>query len=357
MYLDHTMTAKIAAVLERIDASAMLLDCQGNVLVPEGDERHFTLPQAMLKDPQTPLVYGGVTLIGSEATSPLVLCLHGDSKDIQTLARVTMDYIKLMMQTNTSKPTREMCIRQILRGEVSATEIEVLAKEYDIPLEKNRCVLYFYFSQLRADEAGELLRDILENSADIITEINKNSIAVLKTLDEEDLDFDQLEEFADAMENTFLSEYGNSVYIGISNAKSSLYQAAEAFEEARDALNIGHAYYPNQQVFLYRSLLLERFLNGVSSETANSFYSVLFNRKTSRLFNEEMLQTIQTFFDNSLNLSETARKLYIHRNTLVYRLEKVQKATGLDLRVFDDAVTFKLVMLLGKNMVINARQM
>ena len=80
-----------------------------------------------------------------------------------------------------------------------------------------------------------------------------------------------------------------------------------------------------------------------------NYNSKIFNRKTARLFNEEMIHTIETFFDNSLNLSETARKLYIHRNTLVYRLEKVQRTIGLDLRNFDDAVTFKMMMLLGKN--------
>ena len=80
-----------------------------------------------------------------------------------------------------------------------------------------------------------------------------------------------------------------------------------------------------------------------------NYNSKIFNRKTARLFNEEMIHTIETFFDNSLNLSETARKLYIHRNTLVHRLEKVQRTIGLDLRNFDDAVTFKMMMLLGKN--------
>ena len=94
---------------------------------------------------------------------------------------------------------------------------------------------------------------------------------------------------------------------------------------------------------------MERFLNEVSEEMSASYNSRIFNRKTARLFNEEMVHTIETFFDNSLNLSETARKLYIHRNTLVYRLEKVQRAIGLDLRNFDDAVTFKMMMLLGKN--------
>ena len=102
-------------------------------------------------------------------------------------------------------------------------------------------------------------------------------------------------------------------------------------------------------MFTYRNLLLERFLNDVPVDMCASYNTMIFNRKTARLFNDEMVHTIEAFFDNSLNLSETARKLYIHRNTLVYRLEKVQRAIGLDLRNFDDAVTFKMMMLLGKN--------
>ena len=118
---------------------------------------------------------------------------------------------------------------------------------------------------------------------------------------------------------------------------------------ARSAINIGRIYHSGRTVFAYRNLLLERFLNDVPVDMCASYNTMIFNRKTARLFNDEMVHTIEAFFDNSLNLSETARKLYIHRNTLVYRLEKVQRAIGLDLRNFDDAVTFKMMMLLGKN--------
>ena len=139
------------------------------------------------------------------------------------------------------------------------------------------------------------------------------------------------------------------MFIGISEPHDDLISIPEAFEEARNAINVGRIYHGNRSIFVYRNLLLERFLNEVSPEMSSAYNSRIFNRKTARLFNEEMVHTIETFFDNSLNLSETARKLYIHRNTLVYRLEKVQRAIGLDLRNFDDAVTFKMMMLLGKN--------
>ena len=139
------------------------------------------------------------------------------------------------------------------------------------------------------------------------------------------------------------------MFIGISEPHEELIEIPEAYEEARGAIDVGRVYHANRSIFIYRNLLLERFLREVSPEMSMGYNSMIFNRKTARLFNEEMVHTIETFFDNSLNLSETARKLYIHRNTLVYRLEKVQRAIGLDLRNFDDAVTFKMMMLLGKN--------
>ena len=96
------------------------------------------------------------------------------------------------------------------------------------------------------------------------------------------------------------------------------------------------------------SCSLSVFLADISPEMSQKYNMLMFNRKTARLFNEEMLHTIEKFFENSLNLSETARQIYIHRNTLVYRLDKVQRIIGLDLRSFDDAVTFKMMLLLGK---------
>ena len=116
-----------------------------------------------------------------------------------------------------------------------------------------------------------------------------------------------------------------------------------------DASNLAEMWSATATIFFYDRLLLERFLYDLPVDVSARYSSQIFNRQTAKLFNDEMLHTIETFFENSLNLSETARKLYIHRNTLVYRLEKVQRAIGLDLRSFDDAVTFKMMMLLGKN--------
>jgi len=100
---------------------------------------------------------------------------------------------------------------------------------------------------------------------------------------------------------------------------------------------------------VFHFMMLERFLAEIPGEVSKHYHTLLFNRKTARLFNDEMLHTIEMFFKKDLNLSDTARQLYIHRNTLVYRLDKVQRQIGLDLRKFEDAVTFKIFLALHKS--------
>ena len=236
----------------------------------------------------------------------------------------------------------------MLRGEVEGAELESLAAEHNIALDKKRCVMYFYSAQTTTEDASAILEGVIDPESDVLTEVGRHSLALLKALDEE-ANFDALAELTRAVENSFLMETGQPVYIGVSQPRDDLSLIAESFEEARNAINIGRVYNSTSTIFFYDRLLLERFLYDLPADVSARYSSQIFNRQTAKLFNDEMLHTIETFFENSLNLSETARKLYIHRNTLVYRLEKVQRAIGLDLRSFDDAVTFKMMMLLGKN--------
>lgn len=348
MYLDHRIMAKISRILEQIDMSALLMDMNGTVVLPEGDNRQLTLPDQLRKDPTTPMVYGGVTLIGTEENHPLFICLHGDSVEVKNCAILCSELINMLLRVDIGQATREEAVRLMLRNEVEGAELESLAGEHNIPLEKNRVVLYFYFAETDADVASALLEDAIDLEQDVLAEVGRHSIALMKAVDEP-TNFDEINQLAAAVENTFLMETGHPVYIGVSDGKSDLSMISEAFEEARSAINIGRVYHSSGNIFLYHRLLLERFLNDLPADSSVRYSSMIFNRQTAKLFNDEMLHTIEMFFENSLNLSETARKLYIHRNTLVYRLEKVQRSIGLDLRSFDDAVTFKMMLLLGKN--------
>ena len=153
MYLDHRITMKIARVLDMIDLSALLLDASGNVILPEGDQRVLNLPEAIRNNPTMPLVYGGVTLIGTSEDQPVYVCLHGDSEEIKKCAVLCAELINVILREDMSQTSCEQSLRLMLRGEIETSEFEALAVEHNIPVEKKRCVLYFYFVDIEAETA------------------------------------------------------------------------------------------------------------------------------------------------------------------------------------------------------------
>lgn len=353
MYLDHRAALRIARVLEQIDIPALLMDDQGNVILPEGDQRQLTLPEAVRQNPTEPMLYGGVTLIGARGEhsardeQQLFLCLNGDGAEVRNCAVLCAELIGMILRVDMGHTDRDQALRLILRGETDGTELESLAAAHDIPVESGRCVIYLHARELTGDQVTKQLRTLIDEEADMLTEVGRHSVALVKALPENP-DYDELGVQVQAFDAAF-QDAGVDVMIGVSEPRALLRELPDAFSEAREAINVGSVYRATDRVFIYRRLLLERFLDTVAQPSASSFGAMIFNNKTARLFNDEMVHTIEVFFENNLNLSEAARKLYIHRNTLVYRLEKVQRLTGFDLREFDDAVTFKLMMLLSKN--------
>lgn len=353
MYLDRRALQRIGRILENIENKAFIMDAQGNVIYPENDQRRLTLPEGILKNPFEALVYGGVTLIGIKVENApkdddiLYLCLDGDNKDIRSCSRLCSELISTSLKICDSQTDTSYALRTILKGDVDISEIESLAVENNIPLEQERFVLCVYSRNTKSEVISKFLGSLLDQNKDIYTDISRSSIAVIKALPK-DHGFDDIKNIATALHDA-LHNAGYDVITGVSDPRILISELPAALKEAREAINVGSIYRSGDKLFIYRSLLLERFLSTVPKSNVVPYGTMVFNAHTARLFNEEMLHTIEVFFENNLNLSETARKLYIHRNTLVYRLEKVQRLTGFDLREFDDAVTFKLMMLLSRN--------
>ena len=348
MYLDHHVVAMIDRALSKIDMNIMVLDTNGQVILPEDNKREFTIPEAIRTNPTKPLVYGGFTLIGTEGAQPLYLVLPGDSVDVSNCAVLAAELVNMLTRVDLPHADREQTYRCILREDVEGTELEALASEHDIRMDVPRQVFLVNIANVDAETALAILNGAISEEEDTVVEMDRHTVALIRQSSEAP-DMDEAEQFAQALINTFENETGQAVSVGIGEVKTSLNAIADSFEEAKRALNVGRIYRNQSRVFVYHKLLLERFLDEVPVEMQLKYNQAMFNRKTARLFNEEMLHTIDKFFENSLNLSETARQIYIHRNTLVYRLDKVQRQIGLDLRSFDDAVTFKMMMLLGKN--------
>ena len=239
--------------------------------------------------------------------------------------------------------------RRVLREELAGSELEALAHEHQIEMNRERCVLTFQILQTETETAFNMLEELVPRAGgDLLVEMDRHTVVFLKSMENVE-SFDELFQLAEAIEQTLLDEAGKSCVVGIGEPKKTFPEIGESYRESRRAVEVGRIFLTEQHIYVYRSLVLERFLMDIPREMGTRYHGILFNRKTARLFNDEMLHTIEMFFAKDLNLSDTARQLYIHRNTLVYRLDKVQRQTGLDLRKFDDAVTFKMMMLLGKS--------
>lgn len=238
--------------------------------------------------------------------------------------------------------------RRTLRGELIGSELEALSHEHQLPTDLERCVLVFHIVQTDQERAYDLLKDITPlQEKDVLIDMDRHTVVMLKDVSEES-ELEELVQFAQALQETLMGETAHQMTIGIGRSRHTIEELRESYMEARRAIEVGRIFKPEENIYMYSRLILERFLMELPQDISAYYHGLLFNRKNQRLFNEEMLYTIDMFFKKDLNLSDTARQLYIHRNTLVYRLDKVQKQIGLDLRSFEDAVTFKILMELKK---------
>lgn len=342
--LDKSSFAKLSAILSRLTSLVILLDENGNNLLAENHAAEEIPESLELGKPQ---VIGNKTwLLACDAPIEYIV-VHGVDAASVDCALITQSLIRTIAA---AVPYTDMnsALRSVLLDEMQQPMLDATATDNHIPQELLRLVMIFHMSPSATDSAAEVLTNLIPlDCDDILVEINRSTLALIKTVDSAD-NLDDMAEFGNAVEQTLEAETAAKIKVAIGEPKLQFSKLAESYKEAWRALMVGHVYKPETQVYLYRRLALERFLMEMPREIGKYYHHLLFNRKTQRLFNEEMLDTIQMFFDKDLNLSDASRQLYIHRNTLVYRLDKVLRQTGLDLRHFDDAITFQMLYLAGR---------
>ena len=179
--------------------------------------------------------------------------------------------------------------------------------------------------------------------------VDEKNIIVVKELAENET-YEDLNKTADVIIRLFKSDINCNIHIAYGTIVNELKEVSRSYKEARMALDVGKIFFEGQDVIAYSQLGIGRLIYQLPIPLCKMFIKEIFGGKSPDDFDEEILTTINKFFENSLNVSETSRQLYIHRNTLVYRLDKLQKSTGLDLRVFEDAITFKIALMVVKYM-------
>ena len=346
MYIEKRYIHKIELVFETLSLPLRLLDAQGQCLAPANGEG-LALPAAVLAQGLNHHV-GDYSVRVLDMHPALYLVAPSSAAGVDDILCVADAMIMSLFKSSLSIASHTDVYRRVLKQELSGTDLISRASAHQIPQEMERCVMLFQLEQTDKASAYSILGELIPLSdTDVLVEMNRHLVALIKDMDGID-GTEDLYQFAEAVQETLLEEAVQTVTVGIGEEKHTLALLGESYTEARRAMEVGRIFNPDSTIHVFRRLMLERFLMNVSHEESMHYHNLLFNRKTAKLFNEEMLQTIEMFFRKDLNLSDTARQLFIHRNTLVYRLDKVQRQTGLELRHFDDAVTFKILYELKK---------
>ncbi len=251
------------------------------------------------------------------------------------------------------KYDRANFIKNIILDNILPGDIYIKARELYFNSDVSRTVII-----IRALDVTDIsIYDIVQNlfpdkSKDFIININENDIALVKET-AQGIEPKVIEKMASTIADTISGEFYAHVVIGIGTTVNNLKDLARSFKEAQASLEVGKVFDTEKTIVSYDNLGIARLIYQLPTTLCESFLKEVFKRGSIENLDQETLFTIQRFFENNLNVSETSRKLFVHRNTLVYRLEKIKKITGLDLREFDHAIIFKIALMVNKYLKSN----
>ena len=266
-------------------------------------------------------------------------------RTVCSMACVALNAAKVYYE---EKHDRATFVKNIITDNILPGDIYIRAKELHFQTELPRVV--FLIRQMgRADvSVVELLQGMFpDTQQDFVINVNESDIAVVRQVDAE-TEADELTQFARTIEDRLKSELFVRTTIGIGTISEHLRELADSYKEAQIAIEVGKVFDTEKTIINYENLGLGRLIYQLPTTLCEIFLSEVFKKNSIDSLDQETLFTINMFFENSLNVSETSRKLFVHRNTLVYRLEKIKKLTGLDLREFDDAIIFKVALMVKK---------
>ena len=243
------------------------------------------------------------------------------------------------------KHNKAAFVKNIISDNILPGDVYVRAKELHFITDEPRIVLLVRQTENSDVAAVEAIQRLFpEKQRDFVLSMNESDIVIVKTLASAE-DHDEAFKTARGVETTLREELGIGCVIGISTVARHLRELADRYKESQVAIDVGRVFESDKSIINYENLGLGRIIYQLPTTLCEMFLNEVFKKNPLETLDEDTLETINKFFENNLNVSETSRKLYVHRNTLVYRLEKIKKLTGLDLREFDHAIVFKVAMM------------
>ncbi len=346
-------------IVEQIcEASKVIIgvvDAEGTVIAC-GDATYIgkRFPEAantIASMPESIVVSEGKTFLPLKGWNPTYgfsVFVYGEDAAAAALCRVAQVSLNCTKTYYEEKHDKTTFVKNIITDNILPGDIYIRAKELHFQTELPRAV-FLVRQRGRADVAVvELLQNMFtDQQQDFVINVNETDIAIVRQVSTETTG-EELTKMAKSIEDRLKTELFARTTIGIGTVSEHLRELADSYKEAQVAIEVGKVFDTEKTVINYESLGIGRLIYQLPTTLCEIFLSEVFKKNSIDSLDQETLFTINMFFENSLNVSETSRKLFVHRNTLVYRLEKIKKLTGLDLREFDDAIIFKVALMVKK---------
>ena len=304
--------------------------------------------------------------VGSQAESQLILgyqyfkiydngvpeyVVKGEDEEGYRIGKIAAFQIQSLLVAYKERYDKDNFIKNLLLDNLLLVDIYSRAKKLHIENNVSRIVYLIETNIDKEMNVVEIVRGIFPaKTKDFVTAVDEHSIILVKELRDKEAT-DEIDRIAKVIEETLNTETNSKVYISSGTVVGDLKDVSRSYKEAKMALEVGKIFETDKYIVNYEKLGIGRLIYQLPLPLCRMFIKEVLHGLTMDDFDDETLATVNKFFENNLNVSETSRQLYIHRNTLVYRLDKLQKMTGLDLRNFDDAIIFKITLMVSKYMM------
>ncbi|MBR6382294.1 MAG: helix-turn-helix domain-containing protein [Lachnospiraceae bacterium] len=329
-------------------ADLAVYDESGNVLartVPDLVSRELITDFAA--SPADSQVVGGIHLlrVAADTDLPYFLAVGGGTMDPYLVGRIAASELSALITAYKDRYDRSHFFQNLLLDNLLRVDIYNQAKKLHLSESQPRIVYLIEVKNDEEDMASQLLREIYgSRGRDVVTSIDEDTIILIRELTE-DTSPEAIEDHAHSIVSAINTEAMLSARVAYGSLAPQITDLSKSYKEARMALEVGRIFYAERTVNAYASLGIGRLIYQLPESLCEAFLHEIFGPEMPKELDEDTRSTLKKFFENNLNVSETARQLFVHRNTLVYKIDKVQKATGLDLRNFDDALTYQIAMM------------
>ncbi len=354
MISNQILQSNIDGLKEITRIDLCVCDVEGKTLAStlDNSEEYEDSILAFVESPADSQVIAGFQFfkVFDEHQLEYILLAKGSSDDVYMVGKLAAFQIQNLLVAYKERFDKDNFVKNLLLDNLLLVDIYNRAKKLHIETNVKRVVFLIETKNEKDTNALETVRSLFSTKTkDFITAVDEKNIILVREVKSGET-YEDLEKTAHTILDMLNTESMSKVHIAFGTIVNEIRDVSRSYKEAKMALDVGKIFYSGKNVVAYSNLGIGRLIYQLPLPLCRMFIKEIFDGKNPDEFDEETITTINKFFENSLNVSETSRQLYIHRNTLVYRLDKLQKSTGLDLRVFEDAITFKIALMVVKYM-------